>query len=161
VAIDDEGRVSFMDLMRNRSYLAFAAFDLLWLNGRDLRQLPLIQRKKRLDRLIPVTTGTLLRIPCFEEHGRDLFEAACRLTWRESWPNAWLTPTARGPPGTRSRIRSTRRLRAGGNSLRSIAELASHVRAGSERTTGGDGRTLGQLCPKVRNASPLGDCYDF
>ena len=79
VAIDDEGRVTFMDLMRGRGYLAFAACDLLWLNGRDLRQLPLTQRKKRLERLIPVTTGTLVQVPCFEEHGRDLFEAACRL----------------------------------------------------------------------------------
>jgi bifunctional non-homologous end joining protein LigD len=79
VAIDDEGRVSFWDLMRSRGYLAFAAFDLLWLNGRDLRQQALTQRKKRLERLIPVTTGTLLRVPCFERYGFELFEAACRL----------------------------------------------------------------------------------
>ena len=39
----------------------------------------LIQRKKRLQRLIPATTGTLLQVPCFEEHGFELFEAACRL----------------------------------------------------------------------------------
>jgi bifunctional non-homologous end joining protein LigD len=79
VAIDDEGRVSFWDLMRGRGYLAFAAFDLLWLNGRDLRHLPLTQRRKRLERLIPATTGTLLQVPCFEEHGFELFEATCRL----------------------------------------------------------------------------------
>jgi bifunctional non-homologous end joining protein LigD len=79
VAIDDEGRVSFWDLMRGRGYLAYAVFDLLWLNGRDLRELPLTQRKKRLERVVPVTTGTLLRVPCFEEHGSELLEAACRL----------------------------------------------------------------------------------
>ena len=79
VAIDEEGRVDFMGLMRSRGYLAFAPFDLLWLNGRDLRHLPLTRRKKRLERLIPVTTGTLLRVPFFEEHGYELFEAACRL----------------------------------------------------------------------------------
>jgi bifunctional non-homologous end joining protein LigD len=79
VAIDDEGRVSFWDLMRGRGYLAFAAFDLLWHNGRDLRHLPLTQRKKRLQRLIPATTGTLLQVPCFERDGYELFEAACRL----------------------------------------------------------------------------------
>jgi bifunctional non-homologous end joining protein LigD len=79
VAIDDEGRVSFWDLMRGGGYLAYAAFDILWLNGRDLRELPLSQRRQRLDRLVPVTTGTLLRVPWFEKHGRDLFEAACRL----------------------------------------------------------------------------------
>jgi len=30
----------------------FYAFDLLWLNGKDLRQLPLIERKKHLRHLI-------------------------------------------------------------------------------------------------------------
>jgi ATP-dependent DNA ligase len=42
--------VSFWSLMRGRGYLAYAAFDLLWVNGRDLRDLPLTQRKKRLER---------------------------------------------------------------------------------------------------------------
>jgi len=37
VALDDEGRISFGDLMRGRGTLAYAAFDLLWLEGRDLR----------------------------------------------------------------------------------------------------------------------------
>lgn len=30
----------------------FYSFDLLWLNGEDLRQLPLIERKTRLARLV-------------------------------------------------------------------------------------------------------------
>lgn len=36
-----------------------------------------------ISRLIPVIIGILLRVPCFEEHGRELFEAACRpdLEW--------------------------------------------------------------------------------
>jgi bifunctional non-homologous end joining protein LigD len=80
VAIDHEGRVNFWNLMRWREgTLAYAAFDLLWLNGRDLRELPLSQRKKRLERLIPAAVGPLSRVPCFEEEGRELFEAACRL----------------------------------------------------------------------------------
>jgi bifunctional non-homologous end joining protein LigD len=56
-----------------------AVFDLLWVNGRDLRNLPLTQRRKRLERLIPEHSGTLLRVPSFEEYGRELFEAACGL----------------------------------------------------------------------------------
>jgi bifunctional non-homologous end joining protein LigD len=79
VALDDEGRISFWDLMRGRGTLAYAAFDLLWLNGRDLRTLPLGQRKKRLDRLIPAAGGALNRVLCFEEDGRELFEAACQM----------------------------------------------------------------------------------
>jgi bifunctional non-homologous end joining protein LigD len=41
VALDDEGRIDFWGLMRGRGTLAYTAFDLLWLNGRDLRDLPL------------------------------------------------------------------------------------------------------------------------
>lgn len=79
VALDREGRVSFWDLMRSQGTLAYAAFDLLWLNGRDLRGLPLTRRKKLLERLIPAAVGPISRAPCFEEEGRDLFEAACGL----------------------------------------------------------------------------------
>jgi bifunctional non-homologous end joining protein LigD len=79
IALDDEGRVSFWNLMRGRGTLAYAAFDLLWLNGRDLRGLPLTQRKNRLERLIPTTEGALNRVPCSEAEGRELFEAVCRL----------------------------------------------------------------------------------
>ena len=79
VALDHEGRISFRDLMRGRGTLAYAAFDLLWLNGRDLRDLPLTRRKQRLNRVIPGTVGALNRVPCFEENGRELLEAACGL----------------------------------------------------------------------------------
>jgi bifunctional non-homologous end joining protein LigD len=84
VAVDDEGRISFWDLMRGRGTLAYVAFDLLWLNGRDLRSLPLTHRKKSLDRLIPASVGAMNRVPCFEAEGRELFEAACRLTSKAS-----------------------------------------------------------------------------
>jgi len=72
-------RVRSWDLMRGRGTLAYAAFDLLWLNGRDLRSQPLTRRKKSLERLIPTSAGPLNRMPCFEKDGRELFEAACRL----------------------------------------------------------------------------------
>ena len=38
--------------MRGKRTLAYAAFDVLWLNGRDLRNLPLTRRKKRLEQLV-------------------------------------------------------------------------------------------------------------
>jgi bifunctional non-homologous end joining protein LigD len=79
ISIDQEGRINFWDLMRGRGVFAYAAFDVLWLNGRDLRDLPLTQRKKRLERLIPAAVGALNRVPCFEDGGRELLEAACRL----------------------------------------------------------------------------------
>jgi bifunctional non-homologous end joining protein LigD len=79
VALDDEGRIDFWGLMRGQGTLAYTAFDVLWLNGRDLRELPLVRRKRRLERLIPASVGALNRMPCFEHEGRELFEAACCL----------------------------------------------------------------------------------
>jgi bifunctional non-homologous end joining protein LigD len=47
VAFGPDGRVSFWHLMRGEGTLGYVAFDLLWSRGRDLRALPLVERKKR------------------------------------------------------------------------------------------------------------------
>jgi len=47
VHLDAEGKPQFYDLLRRRSPQYFVAFDLLWLRGRDLRMLPLIERRTR------------------------------------------------------------------------------------------------------------------
>jgi len=52
VCLDCEGRSLFNELLRRRESPGYYAFDLLWLNGRDLRDLPLIERKQRLRKLI-------------------------------------------------------------------------------------------------------------
>lgn len=75
VALDRKGKPVFRDLVRGRGFLAFAAFDLLWLDGDDLRQLPLSERKRRLTGLLPADTGPLYKILSLEEHGRALFGA--------------------------------------------------------------------------------------
>jgi bifunctional non-homologous end joining protein LigD len=79
VALNDEGQQDFGFLLRGQGRLHYAAFDLLWLNGRDLRSLPLVKRQQRLARLIPKTTPILSRVLVVEEDGRALFEAAQRL----------------------------------------------------------------------------------
>jgi bifunctional non-homologous end joining protein LigD len=79
VALGDEGRMDFRALISSRGWLHYAAFDLLWLNGKDLRALPLTRRKRRLEQLIPANNATLSRILAVEEHGRELYEAAQRL----------------------------------------------------------------------------------
>jgi bifunctional non-homologous end joining protein LigD len=79
VALDDEGRMDFRALLGGRGWLHYAAFDLLWLNGKDLRAQPLIKRKRRLEQLIPTNNSTLSRVLAVEEHGRELVEAAQRL----------------------------------------------------------------------------------
>jgi bifunctional non-homologous end joining protein LigD len=79
VALDEEGRMDFRALLAGKDWLHYAAFDLLWLNGRDLRAQPLIKRKRRLEQLILANNSTLSRVLAVEEHGRELFEAAQRL----------------------------------------------------------------------------------
>jgi ATP-dependent DNA ligase len=37
-------------MLRGHHPMCFIAFDLLWLNGEDLRELPLVERKRRLKR---------------------------------------------------------------------------------------------------------------
>ncbi len=75
VSLNRQGKPVFRDLLRDQGFLAFAAFDLLWLDGIDLRPLPLSERKKLLGDLLPEDTGPLYKILTLEEHGRALFSA--------------------------------------------------------------------------------------
>jgi bifunctional non-homologous end joining protein LigD len=79
VALDPEGRQDFRSLLARRGNLHYAAFDILWLNGKDLRGLPLSRRRRALERVIPATTTVLSRVFAVEGRGRDLFAAAERL----------------------------------------------------------------------------------
>jgi bifunctional non-homologous end joining protein LigD len=47
VALTDVGQHDTGLLLRGQVHLHYAAFDLLWLNGRDLRALPLVKRQER------------------------------------------------------------------------------------------------------------------
>jgi bifunctional non-homologous end joining protein LigD len=75
VSLNRQGKPVFENLMRGRGFLAYAAFDLLWLEGQDLRTRPLVERKELLARLLPQDTGPLYKILAIEEHGRALFGA--------------------------------------------------------------------------------------
>jgi bifunctional non-homologous end joining protein LigD len=55
VCLDSEGRSQFKELLYRRGRAVLFAFDLLWLNDTDLRQTPLIERKKKLRRLIELS----------------------------------------------------------------------------------------------------------
>jgi ATP-dependent DNA ligase len=79
VALDRQGKPALQHLLRGEGYPAFAAADLLWLDGADLRDLPLQARKKRLGELLPEDTGPLYKVLTIEEHGRALFGAIKRL----------------------------------------------------------------------------------
>jgi len=79
VSLDREGRQDFRALMAGQGNFHYAAFDLLWLNGKDLRPLPLYRRKRALARILPATTSIVSRVYAVEERGIDLFRAAERL----------------------------------------------------------------------------------
>jgi bifunctional non-homologous end joining protein LigD len=79
VSLNRQGRPVFRDLVRSEGFLAFAAFDLLWLDGIDLRARPLAERKQLLGGLLPEDTGPLYKILTIEEHGRALFGAIKRM----------------------------------------------------------------------------------
>jgi len=79
VCLDDEGRDRWNLLLRRLAEPAFYAFDLLWLNGKDLRQLPLIQRKKRLRQLTGESgCERIIYVPHIEMCGCVLYRAICK-----------------------------------------------------------------------------------
>jgi bifunctional non-homologous end joining protein LigD len=79
VSLNRQGRPVFHELLRGQGFLAFAAFDLLWQDGTDLRPRPLAERKALLTELLPEDTGPLYKILTIEEHGRALYGAIRRM----------------------------------------------------------------------------------
>src|SRR5947209_13841053 len=79
VCLGKGGRPQFHALLRRRSPQYFYAFDLLWLKGRDLRALPLIERKRLLRRIIPKGQSAVLFAKHIEGTGVSLFHAACKM----------------------------------------------------------------------------------
>ncbi|QWV93459.1 DNA ligase D [Geomonas oryzisoli] len=79
VALDDSGR-SYFQLLQNyqrtgRGNIAYFVFDLLYLNGEDLRNQPLLARKERLRALLP-DLADIRYSDHVMEYGREFFELA-------------------------------------------------------------------------------------
>jgi bifunctional non-homologous end joining protein LigD len=79
VALDASGRAQFYPLLHRRADPYFYAFDCLWLDGRDLRRIPLVERKRILRRLVPPQPSRLLYVDHIEARGVDLFREVCQL----------------------------------------------------------------------------------
>jgi bifunctional non-homologous end joining protein LigD len=77
VYVGPDGKPRFYDLMRRRAPQHFYAFDLLWLNGRDLRGLALLERKRLLRRIVPPQPSPVLYVNHIAGRGVDLFRAVC------------------------------------------------------------------------------------
>ena len=88
------------------------AFDLLWLNGKDLRDLPLLKRKAMLKVLIPGSPSRLLYLDHIEDQGVELFEKCCERDLEGIVAKPKLSPyrqlrrrsgvMAPAPPGSRA-----------------------------------------------------------
>ena len=77
IATDESGRPQFYDLLRRTRSPSYIAFDLLWLNGTDLRALPLRERRRRLEMMLPTGSRTISEAVSVEGRGRELFDMMC------------------------------------------------------------------------------------
>jgi bifunctional non-homologous end joining protein LigD len=77
VCLDDNGHSQFNELLFRRGTPRFCAFDLLYLNGKDLRQLTLVERKRALRRIMPNASPFLVYVDHVEGEGERLFQLAC------------------------------------------------------------------------------------
>ena len=76
---DPMGRSVFADMMMSRHQARYFAFDLLWLNGEDLKVRPLLQRKERLKRILPTRSADVALCRSCGEDRHQLFQAAVDL----------------------------------------------------------------------------------
>jgi bifunctional non-homologous end joining protein LigD len=78
VCLDSNGVSQFNELMSRKGKPVFYAFDLLWLNGDDLRSLPLIERKRRLHELVQRSQShAIIYAQHIEDRGIGLFQEIC------------------------------------------------------------------------------------
>ncbi len=77
VIIDNDGKPQFNWLQnwgnKHRGNLRYFVFDLLWYEGKDVRDLPLTDRKKLLKRILPKDSA-LVYCDHIEEQGRELYD---------------------------------------------------------------------------------------
>jgi bifunctional non-homologous end joining protein LigD len=85
------------ELKRRSTKIVLVAFDLLYLNGYDLRKLPLIERKALLKKILAETDVQFSE--SFEVDGREMFKHACEV----------------GLEGVVSKVRDSRYLSGRGN----------------------------------------------
>src|SRR3954454_15635047 len=78
VYLDADGRPQFYDLLRRRDPVYYYAFDLLELDGDDLRSLPLIERKSKLRSIVHPSCSRLLYAGHIEGRGSELYREVCR-----------------------------------------------------------------------------------
>jgi len=77
IAADETGRPQFYDLLRGTRAPAYVAFDIVWLNGADLRSLPLHERRRVLQGILPKESPIVSEALSVEGRGCELFDLMC------------------------------------------------------------------------------------
>jgi bifunctional non-homologous end joining protein LigD len=95
VCLDSCGKLQFYELLRTRRDCYLYAFDLLMLDGQDLRELPLIERKQALRRIVPKAASRLLYGSCGRGRRRSVQGRLCERPSKGSSPSTRVGPTAR------------------------------------------------------------------
>src|SRR5262249_1079286 len=101
ICLDQNGVGQFNAMLERNKEPVFYAFDLLWLDGTDLKDMPLIERKKRLSGLVRQRMQSALVCWHIEEYGRHLFKEICerdlegivakrKMSIYKSGGNGWL-----------------------------------------------------------------------
>ena len=81
MALDEKGRSSFQalqgfDMGKERPPIVFYAFDLLQLDGKDLRNLPIEERKPKLEELLKRPPGVIRYSVSFTKDIEELLDRA-------------------------------------------------------------------------------------
>jgi bifunctional non-homologous end joining protein LigD len=85
IGLLNEHGIPNFESMRSRAVrkrgelVTYFAFDLLFLNGRDVRALPLIERKARLRKLLPKEHPRLRYVDYIENQGEAMYEHAVKI----------------------------------------------------------------------------------
>jgi bifunctional non-homologous end joining protein LigD len=101
VCLGADGRSRFNSLLFRREWPHLMAFDLLWLDGEDLRRLPLFERKRRLKAIMPTVESHVRYASHVERRGTALFDAACRRDLEgivAKWRDGTYRNSERGAP---------------------------------------------------------------
>jgi bifunctional non-homologous end joining protein LigD len=72
IAADESGRPRFYELLRVPQSASYLAFDILWLNGTDLRALPLGERRRRLQSILPKASPIVSEALSVAGRGREI-----------------------------------------------------------------------------------------
>ena len=83
IVVNEKGVSDFGDLKTWRSeadgQLVYYLFDILWLNGKNLMNMPLKERKEILQSVMPEGNGTIKQSVNFDASGSDFF------CWQKKW----------------------------------------------------------------------------